>query len=312
MAERTIFLGDVRKGDSLQIPVDHFGSWTPLYYDVIDNNTREILKPDQELLPPDTDSGLDPMLSFIDIPIQDEFDTEDQRSLTWVEGRRYSILVKSQAGEAPTDAPNAWIVTFRVEPGPGPHVHFLGTVEKGKTFRFMHREEGRDELWYDVIDPEDGAQVISNQDMVAPSSSPGNRLWRGSFDTSSTDDYVVGRTYFIRVKDKRADDPDGDWVYSFTVLPPLEAQLKRLLALGGENVVFDNFTYDQAGNILGLRVRMFSNATDADNATEGVTDPEPGEIASLVVSQDHDIPRNVRTFHKSILEFLSTETPGEG
>ncbi len=98
-------------------------------------------------------------------------------------------------------------------------------------------------------------------------------------------------------------------LYSFSVLPRLEVQLRRLLALGGENLVFDNYTYDQAGNILTMRIRLFTNSFDADEATRGNTDPEPGELASYQITQEHDVARNVRSFHKSVRTFLSGDFP---
>lgn len=302
MAIAPMFLGDFRKGDNVQFAINNPGTgWLAATYSIFDNSEKRLIVED---LPVTIVTDF-PEVAWIDFLITDTFDTDDQRFFTWEEGRTYSILVKANE----TD-PDAFMVHFRV--APNENRAFLGVVEKGKDFHFMHREENRDELWYDIIDAKTGTYFASNESMTGPMSPPGGvRFFSASIETEGTDDLAVGRTYWIRVKDRRAEDPNTDWLYSFTVLPRLESDLTRLLAYAGENCVMDNFTYDQAGNILGLRVRAFSNSEDADRATAGVTDPEPGEISSLNVTQEHNVPRNVRTFQKSIQEFLSSSFPKE-
>lgn len=304
MATAPMFLGDFRKGDSVQFAINNtgVGEWVAATYSVFDNDAKRLVVEDVPVTVV-TDFW---DVAWVDIFLVDSFDTNDQRFFTWVEGRTYSILVKANE----TDNDNAFMAHFRV--APNENRAFLGVVEKGKDFHFIHREENRDELWYDIIDAKTGTYYASNESMTGPMSPPGGvRFFSASIETEGTDDLAVGRTYWIRVKDQRVDDPNLDWLYSFTVLPRLEYDLTRLLAYAGENCVMDNFSYDQAGNILGLRVRAFSNSEDAGRATAGVTDPEPGEISSLNVTQEHNVPRNVRTFHKSIQEFLSSSFPKE-
>lgn len=304
-----VFLGEVRKGDTLRIPLDWIDdSWDPVAYTVYDNETMEAVpnytnRTDLDAGPTDFEERI----LWLVLPVEDQWDTDGNLIHKWEEGNRYTIVVKSAADNVPTDGTGICLV-FRVEPI---NIRaFLGVVEKGKTLHFYHREENRDEMWYDLIDPRDNSFVASNVAMEGPLDLPGGgRYWKGEIDSEGTDDLMIGRTYWVRVKDKRAEDPHVDAIYSFTVLPRLEAELRRLLALSGENMVLDNFTYDQAGNILSLRVRLFSNSTDAANATAGVTDPEPGEIASYDVNQEHDIPRNVRTFHKSVMDFIAGDFP---
>lgn len=303
MAQVPGFLGDVRKGDKVQFAVDTYdASWIPAYYDVLDNETKAVLT-DLSDQPVDVATDSPNATYWIDFAVLDG--TED-----FVEGRMYSIVVKSQTGTPQTGA--GFLMTFRVVAAASTH-SFLGVVEKGKNLHFLHREDLRAGMWYDVIDPEDGNAVFSNVAMTGPLAIPGDskKYFSGEIESEGTDDLAVGRTYWVRVKGTPTEDASLDTMYSFTVLPRLEYSLLRLLSYAGENVVFDNFAYDQAGNILGMRVRSFENATDADNATLGTTDPEPGEMSSLVITQEHDTPRNVRTFHKSVLDFLSGNYPKE-
>lgn len=75
-------------------------------------------------------------------------------------------------------------------------------------------------------------------------------------------------------------------------------RLKRVLGFCGENLLLDSFGYDAAGNITSLRVRVFDSKTNVEAATEDITDtPETGEIMTLTVEQDHELPRNVRSMH---------------
>lgn len=296
------FIGDIRKGDWIRFSVDNYSlvSWNATHFDIIDNETREVVVSDRTL---NTETDL-PDLVWVLYKMDDDFDTDGTSLIRFKEGRMYSIRIKDGAG-APASG-ESFIVGFRVDPED--RRAFLGTVEKGKTLHFMHREEERDELFFDVWDSKDDVMLISNSPM-SNTGQPGNNLWKGEIDSEGTDDLVVGQTYWVRVKDIAADDPNLSTLYSFTVLPRMEYELRRLLAMAGENMVFDNFGYDQAGNILGMRVRLFDDASDAANATAGVTEPEPGEIANYLVTQEHDVARNTRTFHSSVLEFLSGDFP---
>jgi len=306
MSETFYYVGEVRKGDKIQVPIETVGlGWTPGYFDIVDNDSMTILKADQAVTSNPTDLY---GVSFVSFEIADEFlGPGSTRSLTFYEGRSYTILIKENAGQFGTDNTNRFLCHFRI--AADPKQTYLGSVEYGKTFRFMHREEANTSLYFDVINPENGSIVLGNTAMSGPE--PGNRTYRGEFN-SETLSLTIGRTYYIRVKNQAVDDPNLDWLYSFTVTPPLEQWMQRLLAAGGENVVMDNFSYDQAGNILGLRVRHFSTASGAQNATPGVTDPEPDEISSYIVEQEHNVARNVRTLHRAYLEYESDSVPGEG
>lgn len=80
-------------------------------------------------------------------------------------------------------------------------------------------------------------------------------------------------------------------------------RLKRALGLLGENLVLDQFEYDDAGNIEALRMRIFENATSAEAATEDITGAlEDGEIARYTISQTTDLPKNLRSFHLSSID----------
>jgi len=299
MAQVPAFLGDVRKGDWIRFAVDDFGpSWEPLFFDLFDIKTRLPVFADRPLV---ADTDTPPFLKFVEFKLDDDFDTDGNRVQTYKEGEMFAIRVKSAAGNPPTDG-EAFMVNFRVQPED--RRAFIGSVEKGKTLYFMHREEERDAMFFDVWDSKDDVQILGNVAMTK-SGQQGNNMWKGEIDSEGTDDLSIGQTYWIRVKDLAADDPNLSALYSFTVLPRLTVKIDRLLALSGENLVMDNYSYDQAGNILGMRVRLFTNATDASNATAGVTEPEPGEFATYNVVQQHDVARNVRTFHSSVLEFFS-------
>ena len=77
---------------------------------------------------------------------------------------------------------------------------------------------------------------------------------------------------------------------------------QKVLGLLGENLLLDSFGYDAAGNITNLRVRVFDSNTNALAATADITDvPETGEVAIYDVTQTHNLPRNVRSSHLSVL-----------
>ncbi len=310
MAVAPTFIGEFRKGDTLVYPVEFFNdtpAWEPNFFDVYDNDGQILALGNQSVIEgTDTPVGV----KFVSFQLADMFDTDSDRSFTWIEGKTYSIIVKEAVGSAPTDNPNSFILVFKVATSL-PQAAFIGFVENRKNFYFTIKEENRSNLWYDLIDPKSMTLILGNVAMSGPVQPfGGNRLFSHSIDTDANS-LVIGRTYWIRVKDLAVADPNLDVMYSFTVIPELEFELKRLLALGGENLVLDNFAYDQAGNIIGLRTRGFETSSDADAATIGVTDPEPGELFSLNVDQEHDVARNVRTFHKSVREFLTTLFPSD-
>ena len=83
-------------------------------------------------------------------------------------------------------------------------------------------------------------------------------------------------------------------------------RLKRLLGFEGENLLLDLFAYDNAGNITSMRARIFDSAEACQNSTPDIdsTDtPEPGELWTYTITQNHNLPRNVRTEHKSVLDY---------
>lgn len=294
MAEAPTYVGILRKGDTLRIPVSNLtGGWEPNYFDVIDCATRSKISSDNGLTYSAT--GGPGFVRYVEYLIDET---------NFREGEWYGVLVKENTGEPPTDG-EALLFHFRVEASI--KQPFLGFCEEGRTFYFVIRsDKGQSQLYFDVIDPESGAVVSTNQTLSPTTDLPSDRLYAGSIDTSSLDS---NKTYFVRVKDSTASDPAWSVLYSFTVTQPLQLNFTKLTALNGENTVLDNFEYDQAGNITALRVRIFSNASDADAATAGATDPEPGEVAQYQVTQEHDVPRNVRTFHKCILQWQSSSYP---
>lgn len=291
MANVPNFIGELRRGDQIEVPVEWYdASWVPSYYDVLDNDTKTYISQDNALT-----TGVPDLVQWIDFTVDGDYK----------EGRYYTIIVKENTGEPPTEGTNAFLLTFRVKAIE--LQAYLGFVEKGKTFYFMIREyKGAvTQLYYDVFNAKTGTAISSD---TALSSTSIDDLFTGSIDTSSSS-FATGRTYFLRVKDGTGDSPNWNAIFSFTVTESLEVHFTSLGAYAGENVVLDNFSYDQAGNILGLRVRLFETASDADNATAGVTDPEPGEFKSILITQEHDVPRNVRTFHKSVVEWESGTFP---
>jgi len=85
-------------------------------------------------------------------------------------------------------------------------------------------------------------------------------------------------------------------------------RLKRLLQLAGENLLIDNFSYDNAGNITSLRLRAFDERTNTNNATIDATSYEVGEEFNIDVTQTHNLPRNVRTSHLSRPDVEATDS----
>jgi hypothetical protein len=74
---------------------------------------------------------------------------------------------------------------------------------------------------------------------------------------------------------------------------------ERMLNFLGENLFIDDFEHDAAGNITGMRLRGFNNKANCEAATAGVTDTETGENMTVNISQSHDLPRNLRSSHRS-------------
>jgi len=150
-----------------------------------------------------------------------------------------------------------------------------------------------------------------------------------SFTTDDTD-WDVG-SYTIKIHMEHGGTEGGnDYVtYMFQVLHPSPEQawsltyrrldwirndienvifprLKRLLGFEGENLLLDLFAYDNAGNITSMRARLFDTAANCNSATPDLdpTDtPEPGELYTYTITQAHNLPRNTRTEHKSVLDY---------
>ncbi len=83
-------------------------------------------------------------------------------------------------------------------------------------------------------------------------------------------------------------------------------RLKRILGFEGENLLLDLFSYDNAGNITKMRARIFDTAANCSDATpdlDGTDTPEPGELWTYTINQAHNLPRNTRTEHKSVIDF---------
>ena len=83
-------------------------------------------------------------------------------------------------------------------------------------------------------------------------------------------------------------------------------RLKRILGLNGENLLTDYFAYDNAGNIVSFRMRLFDTPESCQAATpdvEATDTPEEGELWSHTFTQAHNLPRNTRTEHKGIMDY---------
>lgn len=178
----------------------------------------------------------------------------------------------------------------------------LGSVEFGEVFYFAVSNRSSDGSalgftpeFYDVIDNCSGDVLLSD---VVLDTTTDRSLWRGRIDTRSleTDQSIPfepNRTYSIIVKENvtdnpLAEDPTSFGHYVFTVTGAYSVRLKRMLALDGENLIIDLFTYDSGNNALSYRVRAFDTRASAAQATPGITDvPEVGEIATYTVTQTY-------------------------
>lgn len=214
----------------------------------------------------------------------------------------------------------------------------LGVVKHGDTFRAMlsnRADDGTaivafDPTHYDVIDPVTFDRMPSHADQVITESTDFQDLFWIQIDTSDVS-FSSGKTYGIVLKEGTG-EPSVFRVYNFTILPHdqdftridnqlvylrnnqenvLFPRLKRILGLGGENSLLDQFSYDSAGNILAFRIRLFQDSVAASAATRDIDDsdlPEVGEIASYFVSQDISLPRSLRTEHRSAQDSDNPDT----
>ncbi len=165
---------------------------------------------------------------------------------------------------------------------------------------------------FDVVDPRTGDVLIRQQLVTQYETAPFDiNLYFVEIDTLATssgmDLFEPRRQYLLNIYE----DVTGPLINApeqirgiFYVSTSIKKMLNRVLGLLGENQVLDNFTYDQAGNITGLRMRLFDNSNDAENATQGATGPEPGETAQYDVEQDHELPRSLRSFHRSFNTYV--------
>jgi hypothetical protein len=93
-------------------------------------------------------------------------------------------------------------------------------------------------------------------------------------------------------------------------------RLQRNLGLSGENQLVDAYSYDNAGNIMACRIRVFDTRANALAAaiwqdTENEADPAPtlqtGEILRYIVTADHVSPRQLR----QVLDTKSETDPAD-
>lgn len=165
---------------------------------------------------------------------------------------------------------------------------------------------------FDVVDPETGEflirQSLVTQYVTAP---PDPDLYFVTIDTlqevTDGDLFAPRKQYLLNVYEDVTDPPihtDNQLRGVFYVGTSVKAMLDRILGLLGENQVLDSFQYDQPGNITNLRLRLFSSSTNAENATQGATGPEVGETAQYDVVQDHELPRSLRSFHRSYRSYI--------
>lgn len=165
----------------------------------------------------------------------------------------------------------------------------LGSVEFGQTLVFGVSNRASDgtaiagftPAYFDVLDPTAGTTMLSNQTLTQITS---HTIYRGTIDTS-INSFVARKTYIVKVKATNATDPATFMVFNFTVTGSYSDRLARLLALDGENVFIDNHTYDGGGNMTGCRVRVFNTKANAEAASSGNTDLEPGELYVYDVTQ---------------------------
>ena len=193
---------------------------------------------------------------------------------------------------------------------------YLGSVEFGQTFYFAVSNRSYDgsalpftPQYYDVIDNCGGDVIISNRPLITATD---RSIWYGYVNTRDTDTDVSGpfepnRTYSIVIKGPTTDDPLSEdptyfILYTFTVGCALSAKLQRLLGLCCENLLIDNFVYDNGNNATSFRVRVFDTSANASAATpdiESLSIPETGEISTYTITQTFTSGRNLRKTHLS-------------
>jgi hypothetical protein len=189
----------------------------------------------------------------------------------------------------------------------------LGSCEFSEVFYFSVSNRADDgtatafaPAYFDVINNEDGAIILADQVLTQPTDLA---VWRGQVDTRdiATDQsgpFEPMRTYGIVVKEDTSDEPTTFQHYNFTVTGAYSVRLKRILGLEGENLLVDNFVYDNGNNATSFRVRVFDTPENASAATPGIVEasvPETGEIYTFDVTQTFQIGRQLRQSHLSVV-----------
>lgn len=180
----------------------------------------------------------------------------------------------------------------------------LGVIELGEVFYFgvSNRDSDGTALgfipaYFDLIDNATGDAILTNQNLV---STTDQSIWRGQIDTRSqttdqSEPFKQNRNYSILIKSTGTEDPAAFLHFNFSVIGAISARLKRLLGLGGENLIADLYTYDNGNNVTSYRVRIFDTRENAAQATPGITDiPEVGEVATYTVTQNYSAGRQLR------------------
>ncbi len=208
----------------------------------------------------------------------------------------------------------------------------LGTVEHDTVFRFTISNRDQDGAaiagftpsHFDVIDPESEGSVLSDQALTQTTDYA--NVFFGQIDFSASDFAgELDKTYGIVIKAATGEQAIF-LLYSVTVTGTLGRldylrndienvifpRLKRMLGLCGENMILDDFTYDNAHNITGLRMRLFQNSSSAQLATPDLPDsdvPEVGEISTYRINQTMELPRSVRIDHTSFSDSDEADVP---
>ncbi len=198
----------------------------------------------------------------------------------------------------------------------------LGTVEHGTVFRFTisNRDQNGDAIagftpsHFDVLDPETEEGVLLDQALTRTTDYA--NVFFGSIDFSAAG-FATDQDKTFGVVIKAATGEQATFLlYNVTVSGTLGRldylrndienvvfpRLKRILGLCGENMILDDFVYDNAHNIIGLRMRLFQNSSSAQLATPDLADsdiPEVGEISTYRIDQTMELPRSVRLDHTS-------------
>ena len=190
----------------------------------------------------------------------------------------------------------------------------FGVVEFGEKLHlgFQGGDTGEWEPGYfDVINPETGVVLIERRALVQYETAPYDPyLWFLEIDTTEDDtngDLFTPRHHYLLNIYENVTDPEVDAVNQirgvFYVATAQKKMLTRVLGWLGENMVIDNFTYDQPGNITSYRVRFFDTASHAESASDGATGPEVGELAQVEIDQSHALARSLRSYHLSRMTY---------